>query len=91
MATKQMQFDPDVKVGIEHDIIEGSIRVVTFAEPFKHLPRVFLTVNDEIARHCHIQAGYFSTAGFVIHVNKTQDGPAALRSVAWLAVDYELG
>ncbi len=90
MAKKTIRFDPDVKVGIKY-VWEDTIYRVIFDKPFRNIPRVFLTVNDDVPRRCYLQAENFSLAEFYIRVIKTQGGPAIQRWVAWLAMDYEPG
>ncbi len=95
MAQKNFKIDPDVKVGIKY-IWEDTIYRVIFDGSFEHIPRVFLTVNDDILRPCHLQAENFVLVDgrcteFYIRVIKTQGGPAVQRWVAWMAMDYKSG
>ena len=88
MAQKDFQLDPDVKVGTA-TVIEDTYKRVIFDSPFRNVPKVFLTVNDDVQRHCHLQVENLVLEEFYLRVVKTQGGSAVTRTVAWLAMDYE--
>ncbi len=88
MAQKDFQLDSDVQVGTRRMWEDTWCRII-FPKPFKHVPKVFLTVNDDVPRSCYLQAERIALKDFYIRVIKTAGGQAAEHTVAWLAMDYE--
>ncbi len=61
---------------------------IIFPKPFERAPKVFLTVNDDIQRHCHLQAEYIVPEEFGLRIIKTASGQPVERTVAWLAMEF---